>query len=361
MKKTLAMLLALAMSLSLLTGCGSKKDDAPAADNSDAAAGETTGEAKPGEGMKIALVCDKVGTQVFLTQMVEALNEAADKYGFEATVAECADSAAFEDNIRALVAEEYDLIIGGGWQSGDAVNKVATEYPDAAHYALIDSEVEAENVKCISYREQEGAYLIGALAALTTDGESHKYGAVHVNEGPGSWKYRYGYMEGVKSIDPDAQFVFNYTNSYSDPAKAKELAIQQYEQGCLFINGAAAAGDSGVFEAAKEKGFYTSGQDIDETDAANPYIVSSQLKDTYQTMLNLIDEFFSGSWTTDNTAWGVSEGTIGAVHVTHDSENPRTDRLTDEEIATLQQVAEDIRSGKLNLIDYPTEEEYFAG
>ena len=85
MKKTLAMLLALAMSLSLLTGCGSKKDDAPAADNSDAAAGETTGEAKPGEGMKIALVCDKVGTQVFLTQMVEALNEAADKYGFEAT------------------------------------------------------------------------------------------------------------------------------------------------------------------------------------------------------------------------------------------------------------------------------------
>ena len=105
MKKTLAMLLALAMSLSLLTGCGSKKDDAPAADNSDAAAGETTGEAKPGEGMKIALVCDKVGTQVFLTQMVEALNEAADKYGFEATVAECADSAAFEDNIRALVAE----------------------------------------------------------------------------------------------------------------------------------------------------------------------------------------------------------------------------------------------------------------
>ncbi|MEI3331181.1 MAG: BMP family ABC transporter substrate-binding protein [Oscillospiraceae bacterium] len=136
--------------------------------------------------------------------------------------------------------------------------------------ALIDSEVEAENVKCISYREQEGAYLIGALAALTTDGESHKYGAVHVNEGPGSWKWRYGYMEGVKSIDPDAEFVFNYTGSYSDPAKAKELAIQQYEQGCVFINSAAAGGDGGTFEAAKEKGFYTSGQDVDLTDAEIP-------------------------------------------------------------------------------------------
>ena len=44
-------------------------------------------------------------------------------------MAECADSAAFEDNIRALVAEEYDLIIGGGWQSGDAVNKVPPSIP----------------------------------------------------------------------------------------------------------------------------------------------------------------------------------------------------------------------------------------
>ena len=206
MKKALALFLALVLSMSLMTACGSKKEETPAPAPAES---ETKGDALPGEGMKIALVCDKVGTQVFLTQMVDALNEAAAKYGFEPTVAECADSAAFEDNMRALVAEDYDLIIGGGWQAGDAINKVATEYPDAANYALIDSEVEAENVKCISYREQEGAYLIGVIAALTTDGESHTYGAVHVNEGPGSWKWRYGYMEGVKSIDPDAQFVFN--------------------------------------------------------------------------------------------------------------------------------------------------------
>ena len=359
MKKALALFLALVLSMSLMTACGSKKEETPAA--APAESGETSSDALPGEGMKIALVCDKVGTQVFLTQMVDALNEAAAKYGFEPTVAECADSAAFEDNMRALVAEEYDLIIGGGWQAGDAINKVATEYPDAANYALIDSEVEAENVKCISYREQEGAYLIGVIAALTTDGESHTYGAVHVNEGPGSWKWRYGYMEGVKSIDPDAQFVFNYTASYSDPAKAKELAIQQYEQGCVFISSAAAGGDSGTFEAAKEKGFYTSGQDVDLTDPENPYIVSSQIKDTYQSVWNLIDEFFSGSYTNDNSVWGVSEGTIGAVYVTHETANPRSERLSDDDIAYLKQVADDIRTGKLDLTNYPTEEEYFAG
>ena len=354
MKKAFALLMTLVMSLSVLTACGGGDSEAP----------ETTGDGessgKPGEGMKIALVCDKVGTQVFLNQMVDALNEAADKYGFQPTVAECADVAAFEDNMRALVAEEYDMIIGGGWTAGDSINKVATEFPDASNYVLIDSEVEAENVKCISYREQEGAYLIGQLAALVTDGESHSYGAVHVNEGPGSWKWRYGYMEGVKSLDPEAEFVFNYTASFSDPAKAKELAIQQFEQGCLFVNSAAAGGDSGTFEAAKEKGFYTSGQDVDLTDPANPYIVTSQIKDTYQTIWNLMDEFFGGSWTTEDSVWGVAEGTIGAVHVTHESVNPVNERLTAEELEIVKKSAEDIKNGVLDLINMPTEEEYNA-
>lgn len=355
MKKILALVLSLAMLTVLLAGCGSAKP----ADTGSESAVPTSSEALPGAGMKIALVCDKVGTQVFLLQMVNGLKEAATKYGFEYTVAECADSAAYEDNMRALVAENYNLIIGGGWQAGDAINKVATEFPDACDYALIDSAVDAENVKCISYREQEGAYLIGIIAALTTDGESHMYGAVHVNEGPGSWKWRYGYMEGVLSQDPDAKFVFNYVGSYSDPAKAKELAIQQYEQGCLFINSAAAGGDSGTFEAAKEKGFYTSGQDIDLTDPANPYIVTSQIKDTYATMVKLLDLYFSG-WNTDDEVWGVAEGTIGAVYVTHDSKNPISDRLSEADIAIAKQAADDIRSGKLDLTNMPTEEDYIA-
>ena len=109
-------------------------------------------------------------------------------------------------------------------------------------------------------------------------------------------------------------------------------------------------------------GMYHDATEIITGDMPTPVkYYNPQIKDTYQTMLKLIDEFFSGNWTTDTAVWGVSEGAIGAVHVTHESENPRSERLSDEDIAYLQQVAEDLRTGALDLKEIPTEEEYFAG
>ena len=314
--------------------------------------------AAPGEGKSVALVTDIAGTQVFVLMMIDGLREAAVEYGFSPIVVECADSAAYEDNIRALVEERVDLIIVGGWVGGDALNRIAQEFPDAAHYALIDSTVEAENVKCIAYREQEGAYLIGMIASGVSDPGQAVFGGVHVNQGPGSWKWRYGFMEGVKTGHPEASFVFNYVGNYNDPVRAKEFATLQYEQGARFINAAAAGGDAGVFEAAQERGFYTSGQDVDLTDPNNPFIVSSQIKDTKATVKYLMGQYFTEEWTHDNEVWGVAEGTIGAVHITHDSPNPISDRLSGEELAAIKQAAEDIRSGALNLTDMPDETDY---
>lgn len=366
MKKKLALFVSLALTAILLfsacagSGAAAKAGSAaPAASTSaSGAAAGADNAGKPGEGKRIALVCDVAGTQVFVLSMIDGLNEAAAELGFEPIVVECADSAAYEDNIRALVEEETDLIIVGGWVGGDALNKIALEFPDRADYALVDSEVEAENVKCISYREQEGAYLIGKIAAYVVDEGDNVFGAVHVNQGPGSWKWRYGYMEGVKSINPEATFVFNYTGDYNDPAKAKEHALLQYEQGARFINSAAAGGDVGVFEAALERNFYTSGQDIDLTSPDNPYIVTSQIKDTNATIRYLVEKYLTEEWTVENETWGLAENTIGAVFVTQEGKNPMSERLSEEELAAVKQAAEDIRSGKLDLSNIPTEENY---
>ncbi len=369
-KKVVAAGLAMSM-LVLATGCGSSAEETTAAateaaaeeaaDTEAAAEGEATEAAEdgalPGEGVTVALISDVAGTQVFVLDMIAGLEAAAEKYGFDVVIAECPDAAAYEDNARAVLEEGADLIIGGSWQAGDAINKLATEFPDRADYALVDSTVEAENVKCIAFREQEGAYLIGKIAGMVTDDDAELFGAIHVSQGPSSFKWRWGYMEGVKSEKPDAKFVFNYVGDYNDPAKAKEYAIQQFEQGCQFINSAAAGGDKGTFEAALENGFYTSGQDVDLTDPENPYIVTSQIKDTYATMVYLMDQYF-GDWNTENETLGIAEGAIGAVYVTHESENPRTDRLTDEDIALLKETADKIASKEIDLSVVPAEETY---
>lgn len=334
----------LSLAMALMAGCGASEKPAAEKDTS----------AKK----KVALVCDVAGTQVFILDMIDGLKASAEKHGFEVVIAECADAAAYEDNCRAMVEEGADLIIGGSWQAADAISKVATEFPDKADYALIDSEVDAENVKCISFREQEGAYLIGKIAGMVTDDDADTFGAVHVSQGPSSFKWRWGYMEGVKSEKPDVKFIFNYVGSYNDPAKAKEYAIQQYEQGCQFINSAAAGGDKGVFEAAKEKHFFTSGQDVDLTSPDNPYIVTSQIKDTYATMEYLMDQYFSDKWTTENESLGIAEGAIGAVFVTHDTKNPRNEKLTDEDVKILKETAEKIKNKEIDLSVVPDEESY---
>lgn len=335
----------LSMAMAFLAGCGASEKPAEP-------------KAVKTERKKVALVCDVAGTQVFVLTMIDGLKASAEKYGFDYVIAECADSAAYEDNCRAVLEEGADLIIGGGWQAADSISKIAAEYPDRADYALIDSVVDVDNVKCISYREQEGAYLIGKIAGMVTDGDSELFGAIHVSQSASSFKWRWGYMEGVKSEKPDAKFVFNYVGSYNDPAKAKEYAIQQYEQGCQFINSAAAGGDKGVFEAAKEKGFYTSGQDIDLTSPDNPWIITCQIKDTYATVEYLTDQYFSDKWTTENESLGTAEGTIGAVFVTHETENPRSDRLTDEDIKVLKETVEKIKSKEIDLSAVPDEEAY---
>lgn len=371
--RLVAMLLALMM---LVTACGSatspsgseekkseeSKTESKAEESKAEESKSEEGKDAPKEkGKRIALLCDVAGTQPFILDLIKGLKQSAEKYGFEVKYVECADDAAYNDNARALVNEGVDLLIGGNWQAGEAIAAVAKEFPDKAKYALIDSQVDQENVKCINFYEQEGAYLIGQIAALVTEKDQKLYGAVHVNENVGSWKWRWGYMEGVKSIKPDAKFVFNYVGSYSDPAKAKELALQQAAQGCTFINSAAAGGDSGVFEAALEKHFYTSGQDIDLTDPANPYIVTCQLKDTCKIMEYVIDLYFSDKpWTGDDETLGIKEGAIGAVYITTEGKNPPPAAMTPEIIKEVKATAEKIKSGELNLRNMPTEEEYKA-
>ncbi len=318
------------------------------------------------EGVKrIAIVCDPVGVNPFLTQVVDKAKEMkeAGTYQFEYSVIECSDDTAWGENIRAAVEEDYDLIIGVGWQAADPLNAVATQFPDKAQYICIDTICDNPKVKSFIFKPEEAAFLIGAIAAsigADMGKPNGPFGGVHVNPGEGSWPWRYGYMEGIRAINPDIQmsdFIFNYTKSYTDAPLAKELALQQAALGCPFINAASAVADFGTFEAALEKGFYTSGQDADRTSPDNPNIVTTQIKYTGLVTEMGIKEFFEGGIQPGVVELGLKDGAVGAVYITDDGVNPRSAVLTDAIVEKVRGLAEKIKSGEL-VITLPAETDY---
>ncbi|MBR2577823.1 MAG: BMP family ABC transporter substrate-binding protein [Erysipelotrichaceae bacterium] len=342
MKKILKICLVVLIALSLVA-CGGNNNSA---DN-----GSESEEAE--QKIRVALVTNVAGNSAFIDDGIAGFKETAEKYGWDYKVAECAADEDYVTNAEAFNNEGFDLIVGLSWQANAGITAIANNPQGNTAYALVDDSTGLDNVMDVTFREAPGAYLIGRMAALVVNGETHNYGAVHATEGESGWRgWRYPFMQGVLSVDPDAKFEFRFvggSNPYSDPAKAKELAQNLAALGCKFINAACAGGDYGVFEAADELGFYTSGQDEDLTDKGEN-VISCQLKDTYNAMAYVLDTFASGNWNPADVQLSIEEDTIGAVWVTKDSTlAPRNEVLTDEIIADLKETAEKLKSGEIDV------------
>lgn len=311
-------------------------------------------EAESGKkAIRAALITNPKGTSVFIDEGIAGFIRGCEKNGIAGTVVECKNTSEYEANARAAANEGYDLILGASWEAGSIISELADIY-DNISFGIIDTLVESPKVKCVNYYEGEGAYLIGVIAALTIDGTCHNYGSICVSESASSLKWRYGFAEGVRSIDPDAKFTFNYVYGYSEVSLANELARQQYEKGCMFINSCAAGGDTGTFQAALDKKFFTSGQDVDLTDPANPYIVSSQLKGAGESIEYLLDQYAAGKWDSKNSTLGVADGAIGAIWATKDSvKTTRPSQLSDADMVIIKQAVEDLKSGKIDMKNIP--------
>jgi basic membrane protein A len=354
MTKKSILVLGTLLIVAILAGCAKEK---PAAN---------AGAQPKAEVKRVAVICDPVGVNPFLTQVVDkmAALKAAGTYPMEYSVIECADHAAWSENIRGSVEENYNLILVVGWQGADPLDAVADQFPDKAQYAIIDTVCDNPKVKSYIFKPQEAAYLIGIVAAsVSADAgkPNGPFGAVHANPGQSGFQWRYGYIEGVKSVNPSVKmenFLINYTKSYTDAPIAKELALQQAAQGCVFINAASAVADFGTFEAALEKGFYTSGQDADRTNPANPQILTTQVKYTGVVTELIIDEYFKTGLKPGVVSLGLKEGVVGATYITDDGKNPRNTKvLTDAIIKRAREAAAKIKAGEIQLT-VPLEKDY---
>jgi basic membrane protein A len=294
----------------LLSACGPAATEEPTVEPTEAPAVEPTeAPAADASDMSFAMVTDQsgLGDQAFNDATWEGFTALNEDFGIQIKVVETTEQAQYVPNLSTLAEQEEDLIVGVGFLLKDAVNEVAQIYPDI-HFALIDNFVDQPNVACIQFAENEGAFLMGAIAALMT--ESGKVGFVGGMETDVVKKFEAGYRAGVMTIDPDMEVLVSYAGAFNDPAKGKELALAQYDQGADVVFQVAGFTGTGVIDAAVERDQMVIGVDRDQNYLAPDNVISSMMKGlgagVYDVGTMLIDgEFVGGSY-----RYGIKEGGI---------------------------------------------------
>jgi basic membrane protein A len=290
-----------------------------------------------------------IGVNPFLQLIADGLTKAGKDFNVETKVVETADPSALEDNMRAEIEAGTDLLVVNSFESVDALTRLGQEFPDQK-WAIVDASIpDNPNVRGILFKEYEGTFLIGAIFGRLT--KSNTVGFVGAIDIPLIRRWYVGYEEGVKYVNPDATVLESWGNSFNDPATSKELALAQFDKGADYIAAAAAAGNTGVFEAAKEKGFFTSGVDTDQRVLDPEHIVESMVKRTDVGVYEAVRDLANGEFTGGDKAYGLKENGVGPAFLILDKpavESTLPKELQDE----IRGLADKIRSGDIVVTDY---------
>ncbi len=209
--------------------------------------------------IKVALVFDAGGKfdKSFNQSAWEGAVRAKETIGIELKDVEPGDTSAIEEAFRAFASQNYDLLVGIGFANAPSVEKVAKEFPNI-NFAIVDSVVDLPNVASLVFKEHEGSFLVGMIAAMRSreiDGK-RTVGFIGGMEIPLIKKFEAGYRQGAQLVWPQIQVVINYVGNtptaWNDPAKGKEIANAQISKGASVIYAAAGASGNGMFDAIKE-------------------------------------------------------------------------------------------------------------
>lgn len=284
------------------------------------------GEAPDGSGLKVGLVFDIGGKddKSFNQSAYEGMLAAEEDMGIEGTELEPnADGSNREDLLRQSADDGADLVIGVGFNFFDPMTAVAADYPDTK-FAIIDSVVEAPNVASVTFAEEQGSYLVGAIAAQST--ESDTVGFVGGVETELIKKFEAGFTAGVEEVNADATVEVKYLtpdgdfSGFNDSAKGQTVASGLYDAGADVIFHASGGSGAGVFAAAAEADRLAIGVDSDQyfqvDEAEQECMLSSMLKrvdvGVYDTIAALAsDEFEAGVQVFDLSNGGIDYSLAG--------------------------------------------------
>lgn len=257
---------------------------------------------------------DPLGVNPFLIMGQRGIEQAAARHGAVARVLESEDPTTREENLLAAVDADADVIVVLGFEFNDAISRLAPQ-ASGVRFLIVDHCLEnpPANVYCGVFREFDAGFLIGAEAALLS--KTRHVGSIGVVDIPFIRRYTDSFAAGARHIDPQIEVSTRWVGGerpFSDPVRAKEQAVALAAAGVDYLLAAAAAGNFGVFEAAREREFRVFGIDIDQCPSAPGQVVDNLMKRVDRVIVESIDALVAGS-SNQRLVYGLEGGGVDVV------------------------------------------------
>ena len=282
---------------------------------------EKQNSATPGA-LKVGLVFDigGRGDKSFNDAAYEGLERAKRELGIEYSYVETAETSDREAGLRQMASTDAQVIFGVGFLFTDDIHKLALEFPDKK-FACVDYTVNPgdslpPNLVALKFREEQGSYLVGALAALLS--KTGTVGFVGGMQIPLIKKFEAGYTAGAHALTPNTRVLVKYAGStgdaFRDPTKGTELALSEYAQGADIIFHASGATGRGVFQAASQQNKLAIGVDSDQYDEAPGHVLTSMIKRVDVAVFDVIRDLKDGRWQGGVRTFGLDVDGVGWVY-----------------------------------------------
>jgi basic membrane protein A and related proteins len=276
---------------------------------------------KAGAGIRVGLVFDIGGKndKSFNEAAWRGLQRARDELGVDVVYIEPTEGADRESALRTLAARKADLVIGVGFIFGPDLERLAKQFPDVRFAGVDYSPSEGigtlPNLVGLRFREQEGSFLVGAIAGLLS--RTKVVGFVGGMKIPLIRKFEAGYEAGVHHVCPGCRVVGAYAGTepkaFADPSLGEELASAQYGQGADIIFHAAGKTGDGVFAAARQHGARAIGVDSDQYEAAPCCVMTSMVKRVDVAVVDIVKDIIAGKFHGGLLELGLAEHGVGFV------------------------------------------------
>lgn len=275
--------------------------------------------AMAGDKLSVAVMIEgQLGDASFYDSANRGFEKAKGELGVDGKVIECNYDPGNYVPYMATAARNFDLVLVVGFGMMDALAEIAPKFPDT-DFAMFDTSGELAHVSFIDFKQNEGSFLVGALAAMMTtrEGDSRvnpeaTIGVVLGEDIPVMYSFIAGYEQGARYINPDIKILRGFVGRWDDPAGGKEMTLNQHKNGADVVFQVAGGTGEGIIAAANEGGFYAVGADSPQEHLAPKAVLTSMLKRLDVAVYDLIRDKKEGKYQRGKVLrYGLKEGGVG--------------------------------------------------